>query len=792
MTYSCVNHATRRKRHTREAFPEHEEGPRAFSVLHGWAMNDLMTSFKPVANGRGTHYQPLLPPNERLASLLGSSLVMPEDWENLSPDTRAELQQTSEHQLIDKLVEYGLLTDYQAGRIEGGTSFGLILGNYRVLDRLGAGGMGVVFRAEHLRMRRQVAIKVLPFGPEHDPRLLRRFLTEIRAIAQLQHPNIVGAIDAGACTAPEGNGSVLHFFVMEYVPGQDLEEYVRGQGPLSVPKACDLMHQLASALAEAHKHNLVHRDIKPSNIQITPEGQAKLLDFGLARNFRAGMTEPGTLLGTLDYMAPEQVQDASAVDIRADLYALGGVLYWCLLAEPPFPSNGNVVQEVAARIHQHAPSICVKRPNVPSDLGAIIKRLMALNPDERYATPQAVMRALLPFLKSDLREQGAGVPLPADAKFVGDGESLAANRVYQVLVVDDEPSIRTYCRHVLQGDGIQCDEAECGQQALDWLAKKSYDLLLLDINMPGMNGPDVCRRLRDHPPSPNLKVIMVSGTNNVDVMSNMLLSGADDFIPKPFSVVQLQARVKAALRLKDAQDRTDVLNRHLLTVNQELEQSLRARDSDLVEARNALVLALAKLVERRASESRSHLTRIQRLVRCLAEEAARTSSLAGQIDDHFIELLECCSPLHDIGKVGLPDHVLLKPGRLDNDEKMMMQAHTLIGAETLRDVASQHSSCVAFLQMAIDIARHHHERFDGNGYPDRLAGHAIPLSARFITVCDVYDALRSRRPHKPALSHAAAMQVMLQSSEGQFDPALLQTFQRCAGSFERIYREMPD
>src|SRR5207247_5220008 len=138
------------------------------------------------------------------------------------------------------------------------TTFGLILGNYRVLDRLGAGGMGVVFRAEHIQMRKQVAIKVLPFGPDHDPRILRRFMTEIRAIAQLQHPNIVGAIDAGETT--DKSGKVLHFFVMEYVPGQDLEEYVRARGPLAPTEACDLVHQMASALAEANKHNLVHRD----------------------------------------------------------------------------------------------------------------------------------------------------------------------------------------------------------------------------------------------------------------------------------------------------------------------------------------------------------------------------------------------------------------------------------------------------------------------------------------------------------------------------------------------------
>jgi response regulator RpfG family c-di-GMP phosphodiesterase len=158
----------------------------------------------------------------------------------------------------------------------------------------------------------------------------------------------------------------------------------------------------------------------------------------------------------------------------------------------------------------------------------------------------------------------------------------------------------------------------------------------------------------------------------------------------------------------------------------------------------------------------------------------------------FILNLECCTPLHDIGKVGLPDHILLKDGRLDGDERIIMQTHTTIGADMLREVAKQHGSAVAFLEMAVEIARHHHERYDGTGYPDRLAGEAIPLAARIVTIGDVYDALRSRRQWKPALAHAAALQVMFETCTGQFDPQLMEAFQRCAPDFERIFREVPD
>ena len=257
---------------------------------------------------------------------------------------------------------------------------------------------------------------------------------------------------------------------------------------------------------------------------------------------------------------------------------------------------------------------------------------------------------------------------------------------------------------------------------------------------------------------------------------------------KPFSLTQLTARIKAALNLKTAQDRSDLLTHLLLTMNHELDQSLHARNSDLVEARNALVLALAELVAYRDVESGSHLMRLQHYSRFLAEQAAQCPGLAGQIDTNFIQLLACCAPLHDIGKVGLPDYILLKPGKLAPDERIIMQTHTTIGAAVLQKVARQHGFAATFLQMAIDIARHHHERYDGTGYPDRLAGSAIPLAARIVAVGDVYDALRSRRVYKPALSHQEAMSVMTQSCNGQFDPILFQIFQQNADSSKSSIR----
>jgi response regulator RpfG family c-di-GMP phosphodiesterase/serine/threonine protein kinase len=732
------------------------------------------------------------PAQELFDQLLESSLVLAEDWESLPAPARAAIRECSDFSaLLSLLQEHALLTEYQADRIEAGTTHGLILGNYRVLARLGAGAMGVVFKAEHCRMRRQVAVKVLPVLAGQDQKLLLRFFTEMRAVAQLQHPNIVAAIDAGEIAGQDRDAPVLHYFVMEYVPGQNLEEHVKDQGPVPIAKACDLAYQVASALAEANKHKLVHRDIKPSNVLITPDSQAKLLDFGLARHFRHRHTEPGTLLGTLDYMAPEQAQDAGSVDIRADIYALGATLFFCLTAKPPFQTEGSLIQAVTQRLKQPAPSIRDSRPEVPVGLDAVLARMMALKPDDRYAAPEAVMQALLPFLRPELHEHSILSPLEPfslqQASLMG---LPSASHGHRLLIVDDRAGVREFCRCVLEAEGFQCAEAIDGEQGLELANAEPFDMVLLDIDMPKMQGPEVLRCLREHPPRPNLKVIMFSGRATPDEMAAMLVAGADGYLTKPFSSVQLGGQVKAALRLKNIQDRSDLLNRRLVSNNAELERTLGARDSDLVHARNALVLALATLVKHRDGETGAHVWRLQRYSRCLAENAASLPSLVDQIDASFIDLVECCAPLHDIGKVGIPDNILLKPGKLTHDERMQMQTHTIIGAETLKEVADHHGTAVAFLQMASDIARHHHEHYDGTGYPDRLAAGDIPLAARIVAIGDVYDALRSRRVYKPSLSHLATVQIMTEGSPGHFDPVLMQAFHRCEGTFDKIFQEL--
>lgn len=742
-----------------------------------------------VADAQAVAAQPPAVKSQLLQFLLDYSLIPDREWEALEPDIVEHLSGiTDKEVLLPQLVKHQLLTPFQAKRIQAGEASQLILNNYRLVDRLGSGGMGEVYKAEHLLLHRTVAIKIMSLESAQGRRTLKRFLVEMEAVARFQHPNIVGALDAGRVVSLDPAVPSLYYLVMEYVPGRDLERYVDAKGPLEVAEACELIYQVAGALAEAHQRELVHRDIKPSNIQITPEGQAKLLDFGLARPFGSRLTDPGTMLGTLQYVSPEQLQDASSADTRSDIYSLGGTLFWCLTGRHPFQTHEHLLRDLALRFTLVSPSVRVHRPDLPAEIDAVIGRMMATQPADRYPTTESVMRALRPFLRQSARE--AIVQQEAAKAEDRLPELKSGASAFQILIVDDEADVRMMCRFALEADGFCCEEATNGVEALAAARAKPFDLVLTDIDMPQMTGAELLQELRANPPTPNLKVVLLSGRVSADEMAQMMQAGADDYLAKPISVVQLRSRAKTALQTKFLQDRTAVLNRNLLAVNAELEQNLTSRDSDLIHARNALVLALAKLVEQRSNEPSAHLIRLQHYCRTLAEAAAAMPVFADQIDPNFIQMMECCVPLHDVGKIGLPDEILHKPGKLEFDEQLSMQAHTLLGSETLQAVFKKHGTALAFLQMAIDIARHHHERYDGSGYPDRLVGNAIPLPARVVAIADVYDALRSRRTYRAALSHSAALQVM--DKPGSFDPHLLKAFQRCAPRFERIFAEYPD
>lgn len=312
----------------------------------------------------------------------------------LEADQLSELNRTLSSRPADPLIlarellQRNWLTPYQINQLFQGHAGDLNLGHYVLLERLGEGGMGQVFKAREVRLGRLVALKVLRKERINKPEIIERFHQEIQAAAQLSHPNIVHAYDA------EQIGDA-HVFAMEFVEGIDLSRLVKQSGPLPVAQACECIRQAAQGLQHIHEHHMVHRDIKPANLmRANPSGTIKILDMGLARLREAEaeeakakrLTRLGVVMGTIDFIPPEQALDSRRADIRSDLYSLGCTFYFLLTGKVPFP-----VDEPMAKLLAHSCETAVPieqlRPEVPSRVCAIVRKLMAKRPDERYQTP---------------------------------------------------------------------------------------------------------------------------------------------------------------------------------------------------------------------------------------------------------------------------------------------------------------------------------------------------------------------------------------------------------------------
>lgn len=303
--------------------------------------------------------------------------------------------------VAQSLVDEGLLTRWQCERLLEGRYRGFFLGKYKLQDHLGSGGMSKVYLAEHVLLQRQVAIKVLPQERVEDASYLARFQREAQAAAALDHPNIVRAYDVDH----DGN---IHYLVMEFVEGRDLQRMVHEDGPLSYSAAADFIRQSALGLAHAHKAGLIHRDVKPANLFVDRHNVVKILDLGLAR-FSGGeekasltLSRDENVLGTADYLAPEQARDSHRVDLRADIYSLGCSLYYCLTGRPPF-AEGTLPQRLMAHQRQEPPSIYDRRPDAPRELVDICLRMMAKKPAQRYQTMEEVARVLGDWLAVNRR-----------------------------------------------------------------------------------------------------------------------------------------------------------------------------------------------------------------------------------------------------------------------------------------------------------------------------------------------------------------------------------------------------
>jgi serine/threonine protein kinase len=284
--------------------------------------------------------------------------------------------------LAKQLVSQGLLTAYQARKILAGATRGFFLGGYRILRPLGAGGMGKVFLAAHEVDGQRVAIKVLPPKKAEEGQALRRFRREMELSQRVHHPNLARTLGVGQ----EGN---IHFMIMEYIPGESLYDAVKGErgGPLRVPDTARFFLKVLDGLEAAHNAGLIHRDIKPSNIMITPDGDARILDLGLARALgeESPLTRPNVVIGTLDYASPEQLGDAAKADRRSDLYSIGCTLYFTLSGRAPF-EGGDIVNKIfKQRMDDPEPLERVAR-GVPAAFAAIVRKLMTKAPEDRYQT----------------------------------------------------------------------------------------------------------------------------------------------------------------------------------------------------------------------------------------------------------------------------------------------------------------------------------------------------------------------------------------------------------------------
>jgi response regulator RpfG family c-di-GMP phosphodiesterase len=424
---------------------------------------------------------------------------------------------------------------------------------------------------------------------------------------------------------------------------------------------------------------------------------------------------------------------------------------------------------------------------------------MALDPADRYPTPSSVIEALNEFLDgwkrttvpTALTERNGALRA---APLAAPDEPPAGSRGRRVLIASTHVNRRGAYRAALDELAVVCVDVARSDEACELLKRFRADVVVVDDDddAEGWDGTALCRRLRGEALIPHLKIVLVSKDGPAAPAPEVDAAVCDARTAGSAVDACLAAQVRLLLRVKEVEERGDRLHGCLLTTNAQLEQALQQRDQTAKQSQDVLIYAMAKVAELRGQETGAHLLRMQRYVRILAEEAKRLPAFAPIIDDAWVRMLERCVLLHDIGKVAIPDHILMKPGKLDDSERSIMESHTVLGADILEAVVRQQGACLAFLQMAIDVVRHHHEKYDGAGYPDALVGDAIPLAARLVALADVYDAMRSKLVYKPGLSHAAVRRLLLNPTQTHFDPAVMQAFRQCDGAFEQTFAQTPD
>lgn len=579
---------------------------------------------------------------EFLGDVIGSGLLGPEAVPAFITKVGDKLTElVTRDRAAEALTNHGFLTRFQRDRALSGNLFGMVFGGYRVLDRLSSGSVGIVFLGEHVLMKRRVAIKVIPADDSIPAEVRERFLIEIRLLAGLSHPHLVTAYDAGHLP-PRGPGDQgLYYVALDLLTGGDIEQYAYEHGPQTVEVACEWGRQAASGLRAAHDLGLIHRDVKPSNLVLTDTKRVKLVDFGLARELASSRTGTRTVLGSLEFISPEQLADPTTAGPPADVYGLGVSLFWLLTGHLPLPQSRSP-QEMVQTIKKTPPKrLRDLAPDLPAALDDLIARMLARNPGERPTAGEAA-------------ELLAG--------FAGPGEVT-----------------------------------------------------------PG---------------------------------------------------------VSEANRLRD--------------VVEQLEMAMRAKEADTDAVRFAVLTALTAAAARRPGEAPGHQQRVRRYVGLLAGRLSRLADWVMFADPAFAETAARAAAAHDLGLVAVPDEVLTAGGRLSLSDNHVLEQHPVFGSEMLDDLAREHGPALPFLRVLRAVVRHHHEWWDGSGYPDKLVRENIPHAARLTTLADVYDELRRGSPDRPPLAHADAVVQIRQASGVAFDPAVVDAFAACEADFEQVCATIPD
>lgn len=360
-----------------------------------------------------------------------------------------------------------------------------------------------------------------------------------------------------------------------------------------------------------------------------------------------------------------------------------------------------------------------------------------------------------------------------------------------VLIVDDTQQVRTVIRRFLTAENLEVMEADSGEMMDRVLEIKIPDIIILDIMLPKEDGLSILRRLKQNEATMEIPVIMVSGLGEVEIVAQALEDGATDYMTKPICSKRLKARMKNCrdtIRLRQLEREQKL---QLEERNSFLKRRVERQMENLKHSHKGTIFALSKLAESRDPETGEHLERLQEYCRAICHGLKDAGHYTNTLSEQFIENLAAASPLHDVGKVGIPDSVLLKPGRLTKEEFDIMKTHAQLGADCLM-AASEHCGNNPLIEMGIEIAQFHHEKWDGSGYPTGLSGECIPLSARILALGDVYDALTSKRVYKDAFSHEKSRDIIVEGRGQHFDPKVVDAFLAVEDQFRKIRQTFSD